>query len=82
TVRPGKNQYGQAHTEIWQQGELEKTGERIAALLSEGFGSRFSPQAFQNTQLSVGITNAGTKKQLSFLPVPENKNDNSQVQLG
>ncbi len=81
-IKAGTNQYGQAHLQVWQKGALENISEKISALLSAGFNERLNREAFQNAQLFIGIETAGTGKQLTFLPVPENKNDNSQVQLG
>ncbi|KAA9038702.1 DNA methylase [Ginsengibacter hankyongi] len=79
-IKPGKNQYGKAHETIWQHGDINAIGEKLAATISEGIAKRFDKEKFV---LEVTAKERIAKgKQLTYLPMPENKADNSSVQLG
>jgi len=81
-IKPGKNQYGLAHETVWQKGKLEDIAPRLSESLQEGIDNRFNKNAWQNIQFSLSLDEAGKNKQFTFLPVPENKKENSHVQLG
>jgi N12 class adenine-specific DNA methylase len=81
-VQSGTNQYGQAHQQVWQQGDITGIRSGLSEIVAAGFASRFNPKAFKNRQLALGIDRAGKNKQFTFLALPEDKTETSQVQLG
>jgi len=81
-ISAGRNQYGQAHQRVWQSGPIKAIREDVWFLLKQDLAQRVNIQAFENAQLSVGIERAGKDKRFTLLPVPETKQQSSQVQLG
>jgi N12 class adenine-specific DNA methylase len=80
-IKAGRNQYGQAYQEIWQQ-DVEQIKGRLSEILITGFAAHFDQQAYQNIQFIQSLDEAGKNKTFTFLPVPENKKDSGQMQLG
>ena len=81
-ISAGKNQYGQAHQRVWQSGPINGIREDLRLLLKQDFNERINAQAFENARLSVAPDLTGRGKRFTFLPVPETKQQGSQVQLG
>lgn len=81
-VRAGKNQYGQAHTTVWQSGSMEDITQRLSEILSRDFTERFDGIRFEKISILPTQAVATPLKQLTFLPVPENKAGGSAIQLG
>lgn len=75
-IKPGKNQYGEATQTVWQHGDINSIKEKLTEQLQDGFSKRFNRQAFDQ------VIEVAAKQQLTFLPPPENKPDNTTVQLG
>lgn len=81
-TEPGKNQYGQAHETVWQEGAIHLIGDKLEAELSQQFKKRFSKELYQNAQaISIPGTDNETRK-LTYLPMPESKAGVSSLQLG
>jgi N12 class adenine-specific DNA methylase len=78
-IKPGKNQYGRATETIWQSGDINAIGEKLATTLEDGLQKRFNHKSFEQV-ISNELKPAG--KELTYLPMPENIPDNSSVQLG
>ncbi|MBA3830114.1 MAG: hypothetical protein H0X33_14335 [Taibaiella sp.] len=81
-IKAGKNQYGQAHQMVWQQGNLDDISPRLAEIIEDGLSNRFNKELFKNIQFSLGLDEAGKNKQFTFLAVPEDKKQGGQMQLG
>lgn len=81
-VKPGKNQYGQAHETVWQQGDINAIEEKLAETLNEGFIKRFDSNRYGQAQAVNVILPETTGKKLTYLPMPENKAETVSVQLG
>ncbi|MGI8949944.1 MAG: helicase-related protein [Chitinophagaceae bacterium] len=79
-IRPGKNQYGNAHQVVWQKADINGIGEKLAATLRDDITHRFNKNAFALSQVDKESISA--EKKLTFLPMPESKADNSSMQLG
>jgi len=77
-IAEGTNQYGKASRTIWYNGELEDLRIPLQEALAEAFSGRINKAAF----LNIAFKEEKQGKQLSFLPVPENKQAVSEVQLG
>lgn len=76
--RAGRNQYGQAHDELLQTGELSAIAEKLATLLAADLEKRFQKKLFkQKFERKTEV-----KPRLSFIPPPENKEDTGSYQLG
>ncbi|HLP37761.1 helicase-related protein [Lacibacter sp.] len=76
--RAGKNQYGQAHQELVQTGEVSDIKEQFVAILSIDLEKRFQKKKFeQKTEQAIEV-----KPKLTLLPPPENKTDTGSFQLG
>jgi len=78
-IKPGKNQYGKANQTVWQNGNINDIKEKLAATITDGIKQHFNKEAFA---LEVANESIDKGKQLNYLPMPENKADNSSVQLG
>src|SRR5690606_13054388 len=49
-IKPGKNQYGQAHETVWQYGDMEHIGVKLAAVIENGLTERFNRELFRQSQ--------------------------------
>lgn len=78
-IKAGKNQYGHAHQTVWQQGDVNDIAAPLASIIRSGFVQRFNQGLYQHQLLSAAT---GNKKELTFLPLPEDKPDPDGVQLG
>ncbi|HUQ67583.1 MAG TPA: helicase-related protein [Flavitalea sp.] len=72
-IKPGTNQYGKASQSISVK-DINAIKENLAATINEGISKRFDKVRF-DLDIAKG-------KQLTYLPMPESKPDNSSVQLG
>lgn len=77
-IKAGRNQYGNANMEAWQN-DINGIAEKLAATINEGFSSRFSLDFYQNIQSSESVKEG---KELHFITPPQDKPDNEGVQLG
>ncbi len=81
-TEPGKNQYGQAHETVWQEGDISLIADKLQAELSQQFKKRFNEVLYQNAQsVTAPVPETGSKK-LTYLPMPESKAGVSSAQLG
>ena len=81
-LQPGKNQYGQAHETVWQQGDFNAIREKLGQTITEGFNIRLNRERyFQSQSLPKEKQEFGGRK-LTYLPMPENKAETVSVQLG
>ena len=78
-IKAGQNQYGHATQTIWQQGDMNLIAPQLAGTISEGFRERFNDALYQSQPLNERVNNG---KELTFLPLPEDKPDNDGIQLG
>ena len=78
-IKAGKNQYGKANQTIWQNGNINDIREELAATITDGINQHFDKEAFA---LEAVQKNISKEKLLTYLPMPENKADDSSVQLG
>ena len=77
-IKAGTNQYGKANQSIWQNGDINDIKEKLAATITDGIDKHFSIEKF-----ALEVPNKIAKgKQLTYLPMPENKADNGSLQLG
>lgn len=81
-IKAGKNQYGNANQTVWQHGDIDAVAEKITETIVEGFANRFNKNQFQNTQLRAAFETVTEGKKMTFLPMPENKSETVNVQLG
>lgn len=81
-IRAGKNQYGNANQSIWQHGDVNEVAGKISETINEGIDCRFNRNLFTQAQSVTPLLPHPKLKQLTFLPVPENKASNVTVQLG
>ncbi len=79
-IRPGKNQYGKAHQTVWQNGDINDIKENLTATIAEGISQHFNKEAFALE--ASQDENIASSKQLTYLPMPENKPDDNSFQLG
>ncbi|MFC0318652.1 MULTISPECIES: helicase-related protein [Olivibacter] len=80
----GRNQYGEAHLKILQEGEISGIGRRLEALLLDGFGKRFERSRYETVHDPIEPAKVVKEgKKLTFLPPPEGgKREQVTVQLG
>ena len=78
-IKPGKNQYGNAHQTVWQNGNINDISEKLAATINDGIRNHFNREVFAVSITKETIT---ADRQLTFLPMPANSPDSSSVQLG
>ncbi|MBB5396664.1 SNF2-related protein [Mucilaginibacter sp. AK015] len=88
TIRPGKDQYGQAHEAHWQTAELSGITDKIEETISDGLSNWFNREAFAQAQKLVQQFGTGQNiepdelPRLTYLPMPESKAVAVSVQLG
>lgn len=78
-IKPGQDQYGKAHETIWQTGDINLIAPALSKTISEGFAKKFDSEKFKQIIKQVEKSEG---KQLTYTDMPENKHDNSSVQLG
>ncbi|MBX9890774.1 MAG: hypothetical protein K2Y12_00490 [Chitinophagaceae bacterium] len=78
-IKPGQDQYGKAHETIWQTGDINSIAPALSKTTSEGFDKRFNGENFKQVIKQIEKPKG---KQLTYNDMPENKPDNSSVQLG
>jgi len=81
-VKAGTNQYGNANQSVWQHGDINAIGHKLSQTIGEGIEARFNKNLFKQA-LSLSISGTETaRKQLTFLPMPEDRTERANVQLG
>jgi N12 class adenine-specific DNA methylase len=78
-IKPGRDQYGKAHETIWQTGDINLIAPALSRTINEGFDKRFN---YENFNQAIKQIEKPKGKQLTYTEMPENKPDNSSVQLG
>ena len=78
-IKPGKDQYGKAHQTIWQHEDINLIGKKLAFKIFNDVAQRVNRNAFAMPVVKEEIYN---KPKLTFIAAPENKQDNTSVQLG
>lgn len=78
-IKPGKDQYGKAHQTVWQHADINSIGKKLEPIIFTDFTKRIDRNAFALTAVKDKQDN---RPQLTFKPAPENKNENTSVQLG
>ena len=81
-IKAGKNQYGNANQSIWQHGSINAIAEKLSETIGKGLEARFSKKLFQDGQAFIISQTQPVRKELTFLPLPENKSEKVNVQLG
>lgn len=81
-IKAGKNQYGNANQTVWQHGDINNIAEKLSSSISEGIKARFNEILYQQAKsLNISQPEPSLGK-LTFLPMPENKAEKVNVQLG
>ncbi|MEP7372321.1 MAG: helicase-related protein [Chitinophagaceae bacterium] len=78
-VIEGKNQYGGAHRQVWQNGALDNLREPLRNRLAKDFELNLRLMPFLKLQRKA---EGGNTKKLTFLPTPEKKPQTPGIQLG
>lgn len=78
-IKPGRDQYGKAHETIWQTGDINLIAPTLSRTINEGFDKRFN---YENLNQAIKQFEKPKGKHLTYTEMPENKPDNSSVQLG
>jgi N12 class adenine-specific DNA methylase len=81
-IEVGKNQYGQAHETVWQDGDINQISESLYTSLEYQFQNRFNAELYQKAQTALWPVPENDSKKLTYLPMPENTTENTSVQLG
>ncbi len=77
-IKAGKNQYGKATQTTWQNGDIGSIKKELGKTITNGIDLHFNKERFR-----LEVAKENTKgKQLTYLPMPESKPDNSSIQLG
>lgn len=81
-IKAGKNQYGNANPSVWQRGDINGIAGKLSETIGEGIQAHFSEGLFQKAQSLAIAEPEAARKDLTFLPMPENKAEKVNVQLG
>jgi N12 class adenine-specific DNA methylase len=81
-IKPGRNQYGKAHETVWQHGDMVAIGSKLSKVLNEGLQRHFNKSLYQKAFKPKEFIKANTGKKLSYLAMPENKEEKVSLQLG
>mgnify|MGYP001052450977 CR=1 FL=1 len=80
-VEAGKNQYGQAHETVWQDGDINAIADKLYETIIEGFQKNFNRKHYRQAFLQP-LQSQSSSEKLTYLPMPENKAKIQPVQLG
>lgn len=72
-IKAGKNQYGDAHQEVWQRGDINDIAEKLAETISNGVNKRFNNKSFLKLNRTYHIETEEAGKKFTLLPMPEDK---------
>jgi N12 class adenine-specific DNA methylase len=81
-IKAGKNQYGNANQSVWQHGNINAISAKLSQTIGEGIEARFNESLFQQAQSLLIAGPEAARKQLTFLPMPKDKSEKVNVQLG
>lgn len=81
-IKPGRNQYGKAHETVWQHGDISAIGSQLKTVINDGLEKHFNRSLYQKAQEPKELVKLTTGKKLSYLPMPENKDEKVSLQLG
>jgi N12 class adenine-specific DNA methylase len=82
-ITPGRNQYGQAHQSVWQNGDITSIAEGLGQIISEDLAENFNRTRFTQAQQSLNSIAPETARQkFTYLPMPESGAPVESVQLG
>jgi N12 class adenine-specific DNA methylase len=82
SVKAGRNQYGQPHQEVLQQGPLEGIAGQLSAHIGEGLKERFDNGLFLKALEAPMQVPEVAGPMLTYLPMPEAKQLDGAIQLG
>lgn len=78
-IKAGQNQYGKAHQSVWQTGDINDIKERLGSTITDRIEKHFNKRKFDLELQKESLPNS---PQLTYLPMPESRSDNSSQQLG
>lgn len=82
-IKAGKNQYGQAHQMVWQNGAINLIEDRLAQTITKGLKENFNKEHFAQAQKVSFVEQPEIVRQkFTYLPMPESKASGVSVQLG
>lgn len=81
-IKAGKNQYGSANQSVWQHDDINAIAANLSDTIETGLQERFNKLLFQQGQAAIIAELQTTGKLLTLLPMPENKAEKVNVQLG
>ncbi|MEJ7682992.1 MAG: hypothetical protein WKG06_35080 [Segetibacter sp.] len=81
-IKAGKNQYGNANQSVWQHGDINAIAGKLSEIIGEGIQTHFNESLFQQTQSIALQVPEAARKRFTFLPMPEDKAEKVNVQLG
>lgn len=81
-IKAGKNQYGNANQTVWQHGDINNISEKLSSTIRDGIRTRFNESLYQQAQSLIISQAEPMGKKLTLLPMPENKAEKINVQLG
>ncbi|WP_345329440.1 Eco57I restriction-modification methylase domain-containing protein [Mucilaginibacter defluvii] len=80
SITAGKNQYGNAHETVWQDGDISGLSESLSQSLALQIIDRIDRSLFNSAQVNMLSTHVG--QQLTYMPLPEIKQSAPGLQLG
>lgn len=81
-IKASTNQYGNANQSVWQHGDINAIGGKLSEIIGEGIEVRFNENLFQQAQSIALEVPEAARKQFTFVPMPEDKKEKVNVQLG
>lgn len=82
-IQAGKNQYGQAHQSVRQNGDINSIGNHLGENIAKGLKENFNPERFEQAQKTEIVQPAeAIRQKFTYLPMPESKASGISVQLG
>ncbi|PLK44988.1 helicase-related protein [Emticicia sp. TH156] len=81
-IKQGRNQFGKAHETIWQHGDIAAIGSQLKVIIQDGFEKNFNRNLYQKANKPKELIKVTSGKMLSYLPMPENKEEKISLQLG
>lgn len=81
-IKAGTNQYGKPAEEVSYYGPIDEIGPRLTDQLTDDLTSRFDMGLYQKSMLNLYLETRTEGNELTFLPMPEDRQAPAHVQLG
>lgn len=81
-IKAGTNQYGKVNQSVWQHDDIASIAPQLSAIMAKGIQVNLDKERFEKLQQATDIQQFVQGGSLTFLPMPESRQESASVQLG